>query len=511
MPSRPYQLEASERVRQRRAAGDRSTLIVMATGLGKTWQFASIAAEWEGRVMVLAHRRKLILQAAKAVRAICGVHPKIDLSDVESEPMLTDDRIVLSTMQSMSMEYRLHTYSPREPWLIIIDEAHRSTAKSYRDIWNWFKQGDASFLLGVTATPDRADGVSLFGPASMYESLAFTYNIDQAIPDAWLCPISARSVVVEELTAAELRVVGGDFNAEQLEGILSENRPVLQVANATIEIVGDRKTVVFAAGVGHAIRLAQAFNHHTPGSAAVVSSWPEHAANNEAVLDAFAAGKIQFLCNSDMLTEGFDQPDIAAVVRARPTKSRTIACQQIGRGTRTLEDVLQSDMDVAARRAAIANSAKPECLILDFVGDGHSLIHSADCLIPADTPADLVARFRKRMEKGASNPRDTLDELKLLKAIEEEEAERVRVLADVTFRTREIDLMKPTEPPREVRKERRGEPLTEKQWRRLVAYGVPPEVANGYSKPQAGIIIQGYMDKGKQPDWSLVDAAGAMT
>lgn len=493
MQPRPYQAQALDSYFD--GLGEqRAGLVVHATGLGKSILFAHAAKRWQGPVMVLAHRETLIEQAAEHLRNVCDEPVRMDYSMHFERKRIA--RIVCSTMQSMSRKRRLTAYDQDRNWLVVIDEAHRSMSPSYQAIWNHFRSNRNSALLGLTATPDRGDGKPIVGP--MFDFVAHEFNLDAAIPQGWLCPIEPRAIVVGELTAADLVVRAGDLAEDQLGAILRQKKPVLQVSTVVHEKCMNEPTVIFCAGVQHAIEMAKALNDRQEGLARVVSSWPEHKPNNELVMADFKAGKYPYLVNADMLIEGYDNPSIRHVVRARPSQVRARAAQEIGRGTRTLPGVILGIDTAEGRRTAIAASQKPVCYCWDFVGDGHSMVHSADVLLPKDMDEEVKGKFRKIVEQG--NTADTIEKIKVaqaLVALEKEENERVAAIERAKVTARRVEYS-------ERRMSIYGEPslhgidklnvakvgdATDKQKAYLRHLGLSREQANACSKRQAGVLI----------------------
>lgn len=258
------------------------------------------------------------------------------------------------------------------------------------------KEGQCG-LLGITATPDRKDEEAL---GKVFESVAFDYEIVDAVQDGWLVRPVCRTVKLHGLDLSGVRVTAGEFNGRDLAAELGANHNLEAIAAATIEHSKDRRTLVFADSVtesyidqeterrivqeGNAPKLTVMLNGHKPGSARLIHGGTEREERKGIVAD-YRAGRFQYLVNVGVATEGFDVPDIACVVLGRPTKSRALCAQMVGRGTRpasnlaTLLGELPTD---AARREAIARSDKRDLLIVDFVDNTnrHDLIHPANIL-----------------------------------------------------------------------------------------------------------------------------------
>lgn len=354
---RPYQQAAIDAARDA-LREHRSTLLLMPTGCGKTVVFAEIArmtVERGHRVLVLAHRNELLDQARDKLAA-AGV----DAASEKASKRAGDAPVVVASVQSLKGK-RLAEFERDTFKLIVIDEAHHAAAKSYRDVVAHF---DQARVIGVTATGDRADGQGL---GKVFDSVAYQYGLAEAIRDGWLAPIRAYRVRCTGLDLDTIKV-RGDFHQGQLAEALRADRQLHEVVVPTLERVGDRPTIMFGVNVEHAFDLARVLNGYRPGCAMAVSGADKPKVRAEAVR-AFMEGEVQFLVNCALYVEGFDAPNTAAVVIARPTKSRALFCQMVGRGTRLAP-------------------GKTDCLILDFVGNAtkHRLAGPADILSDREAP-----------------------------------------------------------------------------------------------------------------------------
>jgi superfamily II DNA or RNA helicase len=363
---RPYQTEARDRVLAE-LEGVRATLLVLATGLGKTVCFAAVAAVYVAlgrRVLVLAHRGELLDQAA-ATLARFGLTVGIEQADRRAG----DAQVVIASVQTMRGK-RLESFAPDGFGLVVIDEAHHTAAKTYRAVLAHFEPAK---VLGVTATPDRADGVGL---RHAFESEAFRMELGAGISGGWLAPIDLRSVVVEHLDLSHVGIERGDFVAADLERELTRERVLHEVAAPLAELAGDRRTLAFVAGVKQAYALARVLREHGVKAAAVDGGMSREA--RAQVLADYRAGRVQVVCNAMLLTEGYDTPETSCIALVRPTRARGLLVQMIGRGTRCAE-------------------GKTSCLILDFVPGRTGAVRlaaPADALAGAELPSPLLARVR---------------------------------------------------------------------------------------------------------------------
>lgn len=429
MKLRPYQTAAVEAV-EAEWRDHRSTLIVLPTGTGKTVCFAEILRRaFPRRGLVLAHRQELIDQAADKVRRVTGWRVDVEMGEYRANMscMWGGPRVVVSTIQTQCSGGdgggRMTRFDPRMFGVVVIDEAHHAPSASYRRVMDWYTSGNPDLrVLGVTATPDRADEEAL---GQVYETVAYDYEIADAINDGWLVPVSQQMVHVEGLDFSSCRTTAGDLNGADLAKIMEYEENLQRVVAPSIEIAGARRTLVFSSSVAHAERMSEIFNRHAPGMAAWVCGKTDKDERRRILRD-FASGAVQVVCNCGVLTEGFDNPAVEVVIMARPTKSRALYAQMAGRATRPADSIAHDLNDHAspeARRALIEASNKPECLIVDFVGNSgrHKLCTSVDILGGKVSERTRELAMRKLWEGKPTRVDDAL-----AAGAEEEEEERQR-------------------------------------------------------------------------------------
>lgn len=430
-------------------ADEQSALIVLPTGCGKTVVFAHVIAEMQasgcGRAMVLAHREELIFQAAEKIEAVTGDRPDIEMADMRADQiMFRKAGVVVSSIQTQiageNGAGRMTRFTPDDFGLVIIDEAHHATAASYRRVIDHYRQNPKTKILGVTATPDRADEKAL---GQVFGAVAYNYEIPTAITDGWLVPILCRQVWVDSLDFSGVSTTAGDLNPGELAQVMEYEASLHGIADPLIEIAGDRKTLLFAASVAHAERLCDIINRHRQNSARwVCGTTPKE--ERRRLLGEFARGEAQFMVNVGVLTEGFDDPGIQVIGMGRPTKSRSLYAQMAGRGTRPLPGLVDKYPTPDERRAAILSSAKRNVEIVDFVGNTgrHKLVSAAD-ILGGDYDDDAVDRARELVAE-ADEPMDVSEALEIAaEEIEEQKArERARVAsikAKAQYRTNVAD------------------------------------------------------------------------
>jgi len=393
---RPYQEQAVAGV-FRELEGHRSTLLVAATGTGKTTIFSEVARLWRprGRTLILAHREELINQAARRVAEQTGLSVGIEMADQRVDPLFPPD-VVVGTVQTLSKERRRSLLPPDFFSMVIVDEAHHAVADTYGSVIEYFA---GAKVLGVTATPDRGDGAAM---RKVFTSVAFVYEIRDAIEQGFLCQVRQRAVKVEGFDISRVRTVAGDLNEGDLEEALLDDKVLQGIASATLQEAGDRPTMLFGVTVAHAHALAEVLNRYRPGCARALDGKSDRELRRS-TLAAFSRGEFQVLSNCALFTEGFDEPSIACVAVARPTKSRGFYTQMAGRGTRL-------------------HPGKRDLLILDFQGNAgrHSLVSPLDIL---DGSMDEEAK-KIAAKKIAADPE--LSILEALDAASREKAERIR-------------------------------------------------------------------------------------
>ena len=319
---RPYQNEAKAAVLGQWEQGVQRTLLVLPTGCGKTIVFAKISEDCVKRgerVLILAHRGELLEQAADKIHKACNLNCAVEKAEETSLGSFW--RITVGSVQTLMRESRLARFLPDYFDTIIIDEAHHAVSDSYQRILQHFS---GAKVLGVTATPDRGDMKNL---GQVFDSLAYEYTLPRAIREGYLCPIKALTIPLN-LDLTGVSVQAGDFRAADLDTALE---PYLyQIADEMLRNCANRRTVVFLPLVRTSQKFLDILNERGFRAAEVNGNSDDRAE----ILRDFEAGKYNVLCNSMLLTEGWDCPSVDCVIVLRPTKVRGLYCQMVGRGTR---------------------------------------------------------------------------------------------------------------------------------------------------------------------------------
>lgn len=359
MELRPYQSEAKSAILSEWDKGVNKTLLVLPTGCGKTIVFCKLAEECVSRgsrVLILAHRGELLDQAADKMHKATGLRCAFEKAENSAEDSWY--RITVGSVQTLMRQDRLDRFSRKHYDIIIVDEAHHVLADSYQRIFDHFSEAK---ILGVTATPDRGDMRNL---GQFFESCAYEYTLPKAIKQGYLSPIKALTIPLK-LDLSGVSLQSGDFKASDVSNTLD---PFLgQIADEIKAHCTGRKTVIFLPLVATSQKMRGILEERGFKAAEVNGS----SKDRDEVLKDFDGGKYDVLCNSMLLTEGWDCPTVDCVVCLRPTKVRSLYCQIVGRGTRIAP-------------------GKEDLLLLDFLwhSEKHELCRPA-CLIASD---DEVAK-----------------------------------------------------------------------------------------------------------------------
>lgn len=488
MKPRPYQAKAVDHIRTE-LQDNRSTLVVMPTGTGKTVVFSLAIESLPGirRAMVIAHREELIFQAAEKIKRVTGKEVCIEMGDLRAKDggygeLFGVSPVVVSTIQTQTaggQGGRMTRFDPQDFDLLIIDEAHHATASTYKRAMEWYKTNPDLKILGVTATPDRADEAAL---GQVFDTVAFDYEVPDAIDDGWLVPITQRFIEVEGLDFSSVKTTAGDLNGKQLAEIVEQEQNLHEMATPWLEISGSRRGLFFTPSVDSAERFAEILNRTKPGSASWICGKTDKEERRDR-LAAFAKGHFQYMINVGCLTEGFDDPGVEIVGIGRATKSRALYAQMVGRGTRPLEGVVDGGDTPEERKMRIEFSMKPRVEVLDFVGNSgrHKLMSTADILGGeySDEAVEL-ATTNIRESGGEVDMRDALEqaELEIEKRRKEalEVEARKHVTAKAAYRSTEVNPFDVFDmKPNKARGWDRAKQLSQKQKDYLRKIGVDPE------------------------------------
>jgi superfamily II DNA or RNA helicase len=365
---RPYQIDAINAIRVKFQSGITRQLLVLPTGTGKTCVFAAVpsALGITKRVLILVHREELANQAADKYKRW---NPDARVAVEMAERRANDpDTVVVASVQTLRKGgKRLLALNPTDFGAIITDEAHHATADSYMSIYEHFgvlSNENKILLLGVTATPNRADGEGL---SRVFQEIVYSMGILDAIKAGWLSNLVGYRVSTgQSLDNVHTRC--GDFATDELASAVNNAQRNSLVVKHWKEKAQNLQTLVFCVDIAHAKAMAETFRTYGVAAEAV---WGDDERRAEK-LDALRSGAIRVICNCAILTEGYDDWHIGCIVMARPTKSQLLFVQCCGRGTRIPDGVNNLCEEKQAGRAI----AKENCILLDVVDatSKHSLV-----------------------------------------------------------------------------------------------------------------------------------------
>ena len=418
------------------------------TGSGKSNTGIFIAHKWlkqdeNNRVIVLCHETQLVDQFADNMRRVLGNKYTIAV-EMAGQHCTGKEDIIVASRQTLLVRdekdefgnetkvSRLYKFDSKLNWLVLIDEAHRYAMKlrSVRPIIEWFEQNESSKRCALTATPERTDRTSL---ATLFPGIASDYRMYDpdggrcAINDGWVVPYDQRFVTVDSIDFKNLREVAKDFDAGQLEEILSEQETLSKMVLPMLDLVGHRQTIIFNAGVEIAKKVALFINAKAGKDIAVSldGSYPKDARND--IYRRFEAKEFQFMSVVGLCREGWDCPSLQAVAIFRPTKSKSLAEQMKGRGCRPLRGLVNDTMTAGERKAAIAASDKAQCMIIDLVGaTGLGDCASTAHIFANGKPDEVIERANDNMRKKPEEQHDVGEEIRRAEQEIAEEREKAK-------------------------------------------------------------------------------------
>ncbi len=459
MQLRPYQQEAKEAVQGEWAGGVKRTLLVQATGTGKTIVFSSISEDCvrDGeRVLILAHRGELLKQAADKLQAATGLGCAVEKA--ENSCLDSWYRVVVGSVQSLMGEKRLAQFPVDYFDTIIVDEAHHCLSESYQRVLSHF--GDAK-VLGVTATPDRGDMRNL---GQYFETLAYEYTLPRAIKEGYLCKIKAQTIPLKlDLTGVGQQA--GDFKTSDLGTALD---PYLyQIADEMAKYCMGRKTVVFLP----LIKTSRKFRDILESKGFRAAEVNGESQDRAEILKDFESDKYNVLTNSMLLSEGWDSPAVDCIVVLRPTKIRSLYSQMVGRGTRL-------------------HPGKDHLLLLDFLWhtERHELCHPAHLI--CESPEVAQKMTENIEEAGEAVDLEEAEEQASEDVVEAREEALAKQLQEMRHRKRK--LVDPLQFEMSIQAEDLSgyipsfgwemSPPTEKQLKALEKWGIFPDEINNAGK-----------------------------
>jgi len=407
---RPYQQEALDSMLQAESNGISKQLVVLPTGAGKTVLFAQLPIMRKNSLpmLVLAHRSELLIQAKDKIETI-NKDLSVGIEQAENKAGYSD--VVIASVPTLGRESssRIEQYPKDYFKTIVVDEAHHAAAPSYRRILDYFKP---DLLLGVTATPQRSDSVRLI---DVFQEIVYYKSIQDLIKEGWLSPLVGYRVKTST-DISDVEIQNGEYKQDQLIEAIDNPSRNNSIVTAYNDLANAKKTVVFAAGVDHAENLAEAFRKNGSSVRVIIGTTPEE--ERRQILSDFKSGAVTVLVNVGVLTEGFDEPSIEAIILAKPTRSSLLYTQIVGRGTRLFD-------------------GKEHCMIIDIADTTRGKKP-----IGLPTLLGMPAEF----DLQGQSLTDIADEFEKLKETAPGEASSVLSMEDITNAYKRIDLFMPPPP-----------------------------------------------------------------
>lgn len=351
IPLRPYQLEAHAAIRRCWQEGARRVIINLPTGTGKTVTALSFLLEHGGRWLWLAHREELIQQA---VRTALMLQPDVSVGIIQAEHHQPDAELVVASVPSLVQPSRLRSIGRFTG--VVIDEAHHAVARTYQTIIRAVGALDEGGppVVGLTATLERGDEQAL---DRTFQRVAYQMPLLAAIRNHYLADLAVRRITLPLDLGAVPTGSDGDFRPAVLDQALLAAGVADAVAEAYVAEASSEKALVFTVSVEQARLTADALLRRGVAAEWVSGTTPSR--DRRAILSRLHTGETRVVCNCGVLTEGFDEPSLGAVVLARPTQSKSLYLQMLGRGLRTYPH-------------------KTRCLVIDVVGNTsvHNLVQA---------------------------------------------------------------------------------------------------------------------------------------
>jgi DNA repair protein RadD len=351
---RPYQLEAVEAVYRHLRERDDNPCVVIPTGGGKTPVMAQVCKDavgrWNGRVMILAHVRELLEQNREKLHLVAPeMWMKTGVYSAGLKTRDTEHPIIVAGIQSVYK--RACEFDAFD--LIVIDEAHMIPPDGdgmYRTFLEDARKVNPNVrLIGLTATPYRMKSGMICESENVLNHVCYEIGVKELIVQGYLCPLVTKASR-EKIDTSKLHVRAGEFVAGEVEDLMNTDDRVESACREIVEQTrGRRSVLVFAAGVAHGRHVADVLRGKFGAQASTVFG-DTHDFERDQVLSEFKAGQLKYLVNVNVLTTGFDAPNVDCVAMLRPTLSPGLYYQMVGRGFRL-------------------NPGKENCLVLDFGGN----------------------------------------------------------------------------------------------------------------------------------------------
>ena len=317
---REYQQEALNNLQAMRERKETIALLYQATGTGKTVTAVMDAKRVGGRTLFVAHTMELVNQAYNTFKSLWS---EVTVGKFADSVKDTDCNVICGSIQSVALN--LDSFNDSDFDYIIIDEAHHATAETYQKVLAYFKP---KFILGLTATPERADEESIL---NIFKNTAHKLDIQTAVEIGTL--VNVRCIRIHtNIDMTKVRFNSVQYNIRDLDVKICVTERNKLIVDTWLNYVKNKRTVVFCASVKHAEEIARLFRDSDVNAVAVSGSMKTSERNEWLV--KFASGEVKVLCACDLLNEGWDCPQTEVLFMARPTMSKVLYTQQLGRGMR---------------------------------------------------------------------------------------------------------------------------------------------------------------------------------
>lgn len=370
-PPKPtdIQVAALDKLEETRAENFKRGLVVLATGLGKTW-LAAFDAQAMGarRILFVAHREEILSQTAET---FLRIRPKARVGYYTGQQRDTSCEILCASIQTIGREVHLEKFQPDHFDYIVVDEFHHAAAPSYRRLLNYF---EPRFLLGLTATPDRSDQSDILSLCD--DNLVYTCNLFSGIESGLLSPFHYYGIFDESVNYAEIPWRNGRFDPDSLSNKLATLGRARHALKEWRRLK-QRRTLAFCVSIKHAEFMAEQFSKAGVVAKAVYGGSPFGRAE---ALEQLTTGEIEVLFSVDLFNEGMNLPLIDTILMLRPTESKILFLQQLGRGLRKAD-------------------GKDKVVVLDFIGNHKSFFHKPQALFQCGTSYKQLAAFARDAEQ----------------------------------------------------------------------------------------------------------------
>lgn len=363
------QISALEKLAETRTENFKRGLVVLATGLGKTW-LAAFDADAIGarKVLFVAHREEILLQTAET---FLKIRPKARVGYYTGQKKDVDCEVLCASIQTLGRDDHLDSFSPDHFDYIVVDEFHHAAAPSYRRLLNHFKP---RFLLGLTATPDRSDQSDILSLCD--DNLVYTCNLFDGITSGLLSPFHYYGIFDESINYSEIPWRNGRFDPDSLSNKLATLGRAKHALKEWRRLK-QKRTLAFCVSIKHADFMAEQFTRAGVVAKAVYGG---SSLGRAEALEQLASGEIEVLFSVDLFNEGMNLPLIDTIMMLRPTESSILFLQQLGRGLRKAE-------------------GKVKVVVLDFIGNHKSFFHKPQALFGCGTTFSDMANFARSAEQ----------------------------------------------------------------------------------------------------------------